>query len=419
LHHHVFQATLCIFPKNYNLILFKKRRMSDIVSRELQAFALGVLGMSAEDVECLTPARCESLLKLKLAYESKDAAHYACATVDAPLAMQIRDWNALPHRSPPAFYRYIFSKSEIARAPQALERFKEHLGVTDDDAMALRMFHAINLGCPRDEMLDACDNNKTRANAISNQIHEYAEHVEGGDRSIFQEEWAHFLKDGIKFPFFYNGEVLLGNSAAAAGGGGVSDKKKEDLQELAHVDRPIPFVSEDIAISPVSIVGNPLLDAYRRRARVPVTFALPVAARQLVSALVCKRVPAELLHRDQDAEEALAAVHGLPHLTREHFGPLVKASVNVEAIRDSPECREYYWKGAKGNKPVGDTPEFVADVLWSCVQAKKEIKLEHCLVYYYFLDNGRGAAVVPKMKLILLLFGKTQTSSLPTTGVQC
>jgi hypothetical protein len=341
----------------------------DVVRQELEAFASSVIGMSAEEIASTTASQSETLLRLKLAYESKDMAQYACATVDPDVARRIREWGA-GQRSPPAFYRYVFSNAQIpvAAMPQAFGRFKEHVGVAND-AVALRLFHAVNFGCPRDEMMDASDNNRTQANVISNQIAHYAEHVEGGDRSVFQEEWAQFLKEDIGFPFFKDGRVILN---AVASGDGVEKKEEQPvfLQEQEPVDKPIPFVAEETAPEPITIVGNALLDAYRKRAGVPLTFSLHTAAKQLVSALVCKQIPAQLLHRDQDPEEVAEAVHGLPHLTRENFGPLAKASVDVSAIRDCAECREYYWKNSKGSV-VGDSAEFVADVLWNCVQQKR------------------------------------------------
>jgi hypothetical protein len=348
----------------------------EVVRRELEAFASGIIGMTPEDIASTTARDSERLLRLKLAYESKDMAPYACSMVDADAAKRIRDWDQ-SSRSPPAFYRYVFSNARLRATPPALERFKDHVGVCEDDR-ALRLFHAVNFGCPRDEMLDVAGNNRTQANTISNQLTEYARDHEGGDRSVFQEEWGQFLKDGIEFPFFEDGSIILNVSNSACGA--VADEDEtfhhEDVQDP--VDKPIPF-GDKPAATPVVIAGNPLLDAYRKRAGLPLTLSLHTAAKQLVSALVCKQVPVGLLHRDQDPEDVSEAVHGLAHLTRENFGPLVKASVNVEAVRDMPECREFYWKGLHSPAAkllVSDSAEFVADALWHCVQQKKTVKGE-------------------------------------------
>jgi hypothetical protein len=349
----------------------------EVVRRELEAFASGVLGMTPEDIASTTAKDSERLLRLKLAYESKDMAPYACSMVDADAAKRIRDWDR-SSRSPPAFYRYVFSNAQVRATPHALERFKDHVGVCDD-ARALRLFHAVNFGCPRDEMLDVAGNNRTQANEISNQLTEYARDHEGGDRSVFQEEWGQFLKDGIEFPFFEDGRVILNVSSAASGAADVEEREEFfQVDQVDPVDKPIPF-GDTPAATPVVIVGNPLLDSYRKRAGLPLTLSLHTAAKQLVSALVCKQIPVGLLHRDQDPDEVSEAVHGLAHLTRENFGPLVKASVNVEAVRDMPECREFYWKGLHSPAAkllVSDSAEFVADALWHCVQQKKTVKGE-------------------------------------------
>lgn len=241
----------------------------EIVRRELEAFASGVLGMTPEDIASTTPKDSERLLRLKLAYESKDMAPYACSMVDADAAKRIRDWDR-SSRSPPAFYRYVFSNAQVRHTPHALERFKDHVGIgRDDNARALRLFHAVNFGCPRDEMLDVAGNNRTQANEISNQLTEYAQDHEGGDRSVFQEEWGQFLKEGIEFPFFEDGRVILNVGSRAAdveNDEGLHDMLfKED--PVDPVDKPIPFGdTPGASVGPVVIAGNPLLDAYRKRA---------------------------------------------------------------------------------------------------------------------------------------------------------
>jgi hypothetical protein len=350
--------------------------MADVVQRELHAFASDILGMSAEEMACLTPAQSESLLKKKLACETKDAAKYVCSVIDVEGAQRIRDWSlATSNPSPPSFYRYVFGNAAVKLPlPEAVLRFKEHVGSGMSDALALRLFHAVNFGCPRDEMLDAAGNNRSRANDISNQVDFYREHVEGGDRRIIQEDWAQFLKNGIAFPFFYDNQIVIG---AAAPSGGTHEKVDEITEELEPIDKPIPFDDAEYVPEPVSIAKNPLLDAYRKRAGVPLTFPLLTAAKQLVSALVCKQVPASYLHRDQDFEDVSNAVHGLPHLTRENFAPLVKATIDVGTVRDAQECREYYWQRRFAKAPgafantSSDSAELVADVAWNYVQQKK------------------------------------------------
>lgn len=350
-----------------------------IVQRELHAFASAVLGMDAEELACLTSAQSELLLKTKLACETKDAARYVCSAVNPEAAQRIRDWNTAANLSPPAFYRYVFSNATLSEAPlpESLERFKKNVDIRDN-VLALRVFHAVNFGCPRAEMLDAVDNNRVRANDISNQVDFYREHVEGGNRSVVQEEWAQFLKNGIRFPFFQDNRVILGtvlvDAAAASTGGGGADKN--EIQEaLEPIDKPIPY--DDAAVytpEPINLAQNPLLKAYRQRAGVPLTFSDVTAAKQLVSALISKRVPAYYLHRDQEHEDVSNAVHGLPHLTRDHFAPLIKATVAVNDVRDTPECREYYWQNQSRQRAQAPAvAEFVADVAWNCVQQKRTL----------------------------------------------
>jgi hypothetical protein len=342
-----------------------------IVQGELHAFASAALGMNAEELACLTPAQSELLLKTKLACETKDAARYVCSAVNPEAAQRIRDWNIAANSSPPAFYRYVFCNAALGSGPlpESLERFKKNVDIKDN-ALALRVFHAVNFGCPRAEMLDAADNNRVRANDISNQVDFYREHVEGGNRSVVQEEWAQFLKNGIRFPFFQDNRVILGNVLVNDAAGVVD--KNEIEEALEPIDKPIPYDSVDYTPEPINLAQNPLLKAYRQRAGVPLTFSDVTAAKQLVSALISKRVPAYYLHRDQEHEDVSNAVHGLPHLTRDHFAPLIKATVAVNDVRDTPECREYYWQQQRAQAPAA-VAEFVADVAWNCVQQKRTL----------------------------------------------